>query len=1189
MKIFSFFLCILLSVYVQGQIHHTPWMQELIKQQETLSKKTASENSSSLYASIKFATMEEAFKNYWKDKDRTAKGSGYKQSQRFFDRWRGYVNADGYLNFPDNRTNTPQIPSYQEDATSSENKQVFTWQPAGLKDFENRLTSYANIGRVNKTIVSPHDPKVLYVTTPGGGVWKSENEGKSWFSISNGLPPGLATTSLAVDPGNPDILYVGTGDVRESDLGDGLYKSTDGGNHWFQTGIDVPAGFGVVSAIWIHPKKTNTVLVAYDYWEKNIRGVYRSTNGGKTFEHIQKTKSAEDIDIIGHPTNPQIIYLSRSTSGLFMRSNNGGKSFKNINFTDGKNIEINRLFAAVSKAAPDQIYLLAITEKENIIIYKSVNQGDSFKRINKNASEILNNTRLYVYNIADFAASDQNPDELYFGSLNLWQSKDGGRSFKQLNQWNVRNTAYTHADIMDVNVANGKVYCATDGGIFQSTNSGKSFTDLTLGLRISTIYHVDIDKRNSINMAFSTQDNACFARVNKNDWYNYGYGDGFGATISNNNSNRYYGFPQLGSMFFQSEDGGRNTTYAIKTPPGGGRFFMNMIQTESGQIYALFDSGIHRLEDGVFIKIPQDEELTKHFWEIAVHPKNNQIILASTLGLYVGIDDKEMIYFISADGGKTFTEIADSNLVSTDENVFFHSEDPSVFYLKINKKKRNKIYKYSDYGATKTDITYNLPTDIYHNVLVHQEGHPDNPLFLGTDDGRVYRFNETKQRWRLFSNGLPRSSVRDLAIDPIQGTLIAGTYGSGIWQINIPVVAPAKELELTKIEIQDRDQLCDPMLNAKVTVTNKGLKTLNRIRFTSHLDSTKSYIYDWKGTLKPNHRKVIQLPRLQINKYGTAQLHIKGEIIGDTYLFNNQLISENEYYIGQATNLGRIHDFEDSTNILKEVRSYNKDSLLWEVGIPKGNLLNKAASGKNVLATNLDGDHPDGEAHAYLMSGCMDLTTIKNPWFQMTMAYDLEKEYDVFYVEYTLDGGNNWSILGTTEDPNWYNSDYNYCEFCVGNQWNGTNTELTTYSYNLAAFAKETNFLYRLSFKSDSYTTQEGVVIDDLGIISKEPTNDIESADIAMEKGTQEKKIQVTPTLIQSSFNVTLPPENLGRHKEFAYSIKDLSGRIIEERSITVVDNQSSYNLVFPSISKGIYIIRVNHGTQKLIKKIIKN
>ena len=153
-----------------------------------------------------------------------------------------------------------------------------------------------------------------------------------------------------------------------------------------------------------------------------------------------------------------------------------------------------------------------------------------------------------------------------------------------------------------------------------------------------------------------------------------------------------------------------------------------------------------------------------------------------------------------------------------------------------------------------------------------------------------------------------------------------------------------------------------------------------------------------------------------------------------------------------------------------------------------GENLNSVSSGQKVYGTNLDGNYLDN-SKTYLYTPCYNLTNLSDPILKFDMAFDIEFDWDLLYLEYSNDQGQNWNILGNSDDPNWYNSSRisgdgvnNNCYNCVGSQWTGTELEMQEYSYNLTNIDDYNNIIFRFVFHTDEYVNQEGVIIDDLVI-----------------------------------------------------------------------------------------------------------
>jgi hypothetical protein len=202
-------------------------------------------------------------------------------------------------------------------------------------------------------------------------------------------------------------------------------------------------------------------------------------------------------------------------------------------------------------------------------------------------------------------------------------------------------------------------------------------------------------------------------------------------------------------------------------------------------------------------------------------------------------------------------------------------------------------------------------------------------------------------------------------------------------------------------------------------------------------------------------------------------------IPNDTYSDNNTLST--------SFNTNTADDTPTVVNTFEEDSDkWLTDSVmgLWQMATPGTTQLNTVASGTKAYITNPAGNYPDNNI-SNLVSPCYDLTTITNPVISFKMAFDIEVNWDVLYMQYSTDNGNTWHVLGTANDPNWYNNTYTDHDLTIGGQWSGVATTLTEYTYDLAALTDESNIMFRFHFASDQNTTGEGALIDDFVILGE--------------------------------------------------------------------------------------------------------
>ena len=421
---------------------------------------------------LTFKEIVDAGNAYWKTRDTDAKGSGYKPFKRWESFWQSYVNADGFLPTSQELWDVWEAKNSQKSQrrSSAVRTDESNWESMGPTDFLNRTTNSANIGRVNTIVVDPYNSNIIYVGSPAGGIWKSTDAGQTYIPLTDYLPQ-IGVSGITIDPTNTDILYIATGDDDYNNaLSVGIWKSTDAGANWQQTGMNPTNTPYRTSEIYINPDNTNML------WVATSDGIFKSTDGGDTWTNKQ---SGGFRDLKVKPSDPNIIY--GTTDDKFYKSTDAGETFTHI--TDGLPTSSGRLFIDITPANNNLVYMVASNSDSTYQgIYKSSDSGTTFTQM-ENTVNIFEGDQSW-YDLA-IAVSNTNENEIYVGCLNVWKSSDGGDSFSQLNQWYSRTDSYTHADIHFIRAFNGSIFVGSDGGIFESTDAGSTFTDLSPGMGIS--------------------------------------------------------------------------------------------------------------------------------------------------------------------------------------------------------------------------------------------------------------------------------------------------------------------------------------------------------------------------------------------------------------------------------------------------------------------------------------------------------------------------------------------------------------------------------------------------------------------------------------------------------------------------------------------------------------------------------
>ncbi|NND62428.1 MAG: hypothetical protein HKN48_04475 [Flavobacteriaceae bacterium] len=688
-------------------------------------------------------------------------------------------------------------------------------------------------GRINDLEMHPTNSRILYAGTAGGGVWKSIDGGATFNPIFDDYAQSIGVVTL--DPKDPDkIIWVGTGETwtRNSvSIGDGLYRSSDGGNNW----KEIP-GFENserIASIVINPNNTNEMYVGVlgALWsDSEDRGVYKSTDGGNSWSKILYIgPSTGAADVIMDPTNPNILYASM---WQFRRSgwgfNSGGPNSALYKSTDGGDTwnkihngfpagDLGRIAVAVAPSDSNIIYAVLETEdKSKNGLWKSTNAGGSWEHLNNDFGLTVR-----PFYFSRITVDPRNPDVVVKGGLSGSISRDGGKTFKDLGNM--------HSDIHDVtfHIRDSDImYSGTDGGVYRSWNGGATF-EIVENLPLSQFYHISVDDNEPYNVYGGLQDNGSWygpssspGGVNARDWNSVGYGDGF-RVLKHPTKNIIYSEMQ-GAQNVWRYDVDRNKTKTVQPLQEKGkpklRFNWNAPMAVSAHIPDRFYMGsqfVHRsddmgdswtiispdlttndpskqnqLESGGLSMDNSGAENHTTIFTIAESPLDQNI-------LWVGTDDGNVQ--VTRDGGKTWANVT-ANLIGVPANTWVYHIEASVHgkgtaYAVFDGHTSGDMNPYAlkttDFGKTWTNI---ISDDIQENAFVRniQEDYiNEDLLFLGTEMGLYVTINGGKN-WSHFTNNMPQVAVHFVDMQAKTNDVVMGTHGRGV--IIIDDISPLREL-----------------------------------------------------------------------------------------------------------------------------------------------------------------------------------------------------------------------------------------------------------------------------------------------------------------------------------------------------------------------------------------------------------
>ncbi|NOR28133.1 MAG: hypothetical protein GQ540_06350 [Lutibacter sp.] len=433
-------------------------------------------------------------------------------------------------------------------------------------------------------------------------------------------------------------------------------------------------------------------------------------------------------------------------------------------------------------------------------------------------------------------------------------------------------------------------------------------------------------------------------------------------------------------------------------------------------------------------------------------------------------------------------------------------------------------------GTNYTDATSNcIPSSSNDYCGVHSNSGVLNHWFYilvagkaGTNDaGDIYNvtgIGMTKAQEIAYLTLRDYLSPNSTFIDARNGAIevAASLYGSNsierqatqdaFYAVNVGDKFIPFDTDINLVEFTELvDITCGGDVIPKILVRNSGAtNVINTIQINYSIDGISQTPFNWNGTLNINEEAEITLPAISEVTIKTYTLDVEAVVAGDGDVSNNTITSPFRVNRSDGTPT-EVNTFD---NFLVDYwLTYNEGegSNLWLISSPDKTNLNTVTSGENAYVTKKTVDYPN-ETKAYLISPCYDLTAFTSPKMKFNMAFQLQENFDIIYVEYSTDAV-NWSLLGSSTDPNWYNSNRIFesgeissdCQNCPGGQWTGTNTAFSEFSYDLSSFKNEPNIIFRFVFHSDASVTDEGVVIDDfvieeLGVLADDDGDGVQNS-----------------------------------------------------------------------------------------------
>lgn len=666
-------------------------------------------------------------------------------------------------------------------------------------------------GRTHAACGVPGQPNVFYIGAVNGGVWKTNDYGRTWHPIFDSEPTG-SIGAIAVAPSDPKIIYVGSGEgLHRPDLsvGDGMYKSTDAGKTWTHLGL---RDSQQIAAVAVDPENPDRVFVAalgHPFGPNPERGIYRSTDGGKTFERVlYKNEYTGGSDVEIDPQNPQIVYAAlwqsqmapwenggwNGTEGGLFKSTDGGTTWRKIG--DGFPAGVVQVDVAIAPSEPSRLYA-TVAYGRKVGIFRSDDAGAHWIRITDDPRPAR---RIGGGDLPVPKVDPKNPNVVYIASVVLWRSTDGGKT------WTGIRGAPGGDDYQNlwINPNNPQILLvASDQGAIVSVNGGQSWSSWYNQLT-AQVYHVNTDNSFPFRVCSGQQDSgsACvssrgnWGEITERDWLPAG-GDEYGYLVPDPlNPNLVYGgkLTRFNRLTGQTADVApaplRGNGYrAVRTEP-------IVFSPVDPHILYFAANTLWETRDGGNRWKQISPDLSRKSWPVpkvvgkyAAETKATRRGVIYALApspldenlIWAGTDDG--LIWVTTDGGAHWTNVTPPSLKPWEKVSIIDAGHFSKLaaYAAINTLRlddmRPHILRTRDGGKTWTEIVNGLPDNEPINV-VREDPKQKGLLFAGSETQVFVSFDDG-DHWQSLRLNMPASSVRDLRIK--DNDLVAGTHGRGFW------------------------------------------------------------------------------------------------------------------------------------------------------------------------------------------------------------------------------------------------------------------------------------------------------------------------------------------------------------------------------------------------------------------------
>lgn len=687
-------------------------------------------------------------------------------------------------------------------------------QSSLLRNISWQLAGPTNIGgRITDLAIHPSNPQTWYVGAASGGIFKTTDGGANWQHLFTQAPV-ISIGALAIDPNNPNVLYAGTGEANASSfsfIGNGMYKSTNGGLTWNHIGLEQSAYFGRILVDRNNSSRVFAAACGTLFTPNQTRGIYRSNNGGSSWERVLFVNdSTAGVDIVQHPTNPDILYASmwerlrgrtyrrsHGTSSGIYKSVNGGDSWTLLsNGLPGGNVK-GRIGLAIAQNNPEILY--AFIDRLNngtpeATVFKTINGGQTWQQTNDAVLATMSSN--FGWYFGQIRVDPRNDNRFWVLGVDLYRRDNGGSSYSQLAGYYNINDIYVDHHAMFIHPTNGQIIHGNDGGLYTSSNLGDTWTKIN-NLPLTQFYAIEVDHLNPQRILGGTQDNNTVrtATGHVNDWTRILGGDGFYTLVDYTNSNIIYAESQWGNLY-RSTNAGVNFSYIVGWSGDRTNWSSPYVMHPTDPQTLFF--GTYRVwkttnRGNSWTAISGD--LTRNLVQsgfstistIAISKLNSNYLL-------VGSDDGRV--HISINGGLSWSDITLGLPLRWITRVAFDPFQPNTIYATVSGFRWDEVHPYvfrsTNLGQSWEPISSNLPSIPVNAIALDPSR--QGWIYVATDVGVFYSHN-AGQSWGGLMQGLPNVPVTDLKIHQPTRTMVAGTYGCSAYRIGLDQITgtPNKE------------------------------------------------------------------------------------------------------------------------------------------------------------------------------------------------------------------------------------------------------------------------------------------------------------------------------------------------------------------------------------------------------------